>query len=85
MRSAVYEGIIIHHRRRPIDHGFQYRVAMPLVDLDEIAELCSIHPLWSNGRSNVVSYRRSDYLGGGPMPLAQTVRETVKDRLGIGL
>ncbi len=85
MRSAVYEGIIIHHRRHPIDHRFQYRVAMPLLDLDEIEELCSLHPLWSNGRSNVVSYRRRDYLGGGPMPLAQAVRETVEDRLGTRL
>ena len=85
MRSAVYEGIVSHHRRHPIDHRFQYRVAMPLLDLDEIEELCSLHPLWSNERSNVVSYRRSDYLGGGAMPLAQAVRETVEDRLGTRL
>jgi uncharacterized protein len=85
MRSVVYEGIIIHHRRHPIDHRFQYRVAMPLLDLDEIEELCSIHPLWSNERSNFVSYRRSDYLGGGPMPLGQVVREAVEDRLGTRL
>ena len=82
MRSAIYEGIVIHNRRDPVEHRFQYRVVLPLVDLDEIDELCRLHPLWSNGHSNVVSYRRRDYLGGGPMPLAQAVRDTVEDRLG---
>lgn len=82
MRSAIYEGIVVHHRRHPIDHRFAYRLAMPFVYLDEMEELCSLHPLWSNGRPNVVSYQRADYLGGGPTPLAQAVRETVEDRLG---
>ena len=82
MRSAVYEGTVIHRRRYPISHRFQYRVALPLVDLDEMDELCSLHPLWSNDRPNVVSYRRSDYLGGGPMPLAHAVRDAVEDCLG---
>ncbi len=82
MKSAIYEGIVVHHRRHPIDHRFAYRLAMPFVYLDEMEELCSLHPLWSNGRTNVVSYRRADYLGSSTMPLTQAVRELVEDRLG---
>jgi len=82
MKSAIYEGTVIHHRRGPIDHRFRYRIALPLVDLDEIDELCNLHPLWSHGRPNVVSYRRVDYLGQMTRPLTDAVRDTVENRLG---
>lgn len=83
MRSAIYEGIITHHRRGPIDHRFSYRVALPFLDLDELDEVCALHPLWSPGRPNVISFRRQDYLGGGPEPLSEAARALAADRLGL--
>ena len=64
MRSAVYEGTVIHRRLAPVRHEFRYRIAMPYVDLDEVDELCSRHPLWSAHGPNAVWFRRADFLTG---------------------
>jgi uncharacterized protein len=82
MKSAIYEGSVVHSRRHPIDHRFAYRISMPLVYLDELEDLCRLHPLWSAGRANVVSYRRADYLGRGATSLEESVRDIVQERLG---
>ncbi|MDA8309887.1 MAG: DUF1365 family protein [Actinomycetota bacterium] len=82
MRSAIYEGTVVHHRLATVDHRFSYRIAMPFVDLDEIDDLCRLHPLWSAERPNVVSYRRRDFLPDRPGPLADAVRDLVAERLG---
>lgn len=82
MRSAVYEGILVHHRRVPVDHRFSYRIALPFVDLDELDELCGMHPLWSVERLNAISFRRSDYLANRSGSLADAVRDLVEERLG---
>lgn len=81
-RSAVYEGTLSHHRRTPVEHSFRYRVAMPYVDLDELHDLCGLHPLWSAERSNVVSFQRRDFLPRWPGSLADAVRDLVEERLG---
>lgn len=82
MRSAVYEGVVTHRRHSPVPHRFSYRVALPLLDLDEVAEVCALHPLWSAERANVVSFRRRDFLDGGDGPLAEAVRDRVAAVLG---
>jgi uncharacterized protein len=82
VRSAVYAGRVVHHRRHPIDHSFTYRLALPLVYLDEMQELCRLHPLWSTERANVVSYRRADYLRPDSVSLEAAVRDVVQERLG---
>ncbi|MGC8628077.1 MAG: DUF1365 family protein [Acidimicrobiales bacterium] len=82
MKSALYEGVIVHHRFTPVDHRFAYRLALPLIDLDELEELCRLHPLWSVERHNVISFWRRDYLPDRPGPLADVVRDLVEERLG---
>jgi uncharacterized protein len=64
VRSAVYEGVVTHRRFAPVAHEFRYRIAMPYVDLDEVDELCSRHPLWSARGPNAVWFRRADFLAG---------------------
>lgn len=89
MRSAVYTGTVFHRRYEPVEHHFSYRVALPLVDLDEVDQVCALHRLWSVERPNAVSFRRADFLGaptdpgGGPAPLADAVRDTVAAHRGI--
>ena len=39
MRSCIYRGQVMHHRRRPVDHRFVYRVFSLYVDLDEFDEI----------------------------------------------
>jgi DUF1365 family protein len=68
MRSAVYEGVVTHRRFAPVTHEFRSRIAMPYVDLDEVDELCSRHPLWSARGPNAVWFRRADFLAGTADP-----------------
>jgi DUF1365 family protein len=82
LRSGIYEGRVVHHRRTPVDHRFTYRIALVLVDLSEVDALCRLHPLWSNEGRNVVSFRRADYLGSPYIPLGTAVRDLVEERTG---
>lgn len=83
MRSAIYEGVVVHSRYEPVRHRFAYRMALPLLGLDEIDDVCALHPLWSVERRNVVSFRRGDFLGGDTgRPLGEPVRDAVQNQLG---
>ncbi len=81
MRSAVYEGTVFHRRVDP-PHRFAYRLALPLLDLDEIDEVCARHPLWSRERPGAVTFRRADFLPDRPGPLGDAVRDLVAERTG---
>lgn len=83
LRSAIYEGTVVHHRFEPVDHRFSYRITMTLLDLAEVGTVCDLHPLWSEGRTNAVSFRRTDYLGDPSVPLETAVRDLVEERCGV--
>jgi hypothetical protein len=55
---------------------------MPLVYLDELEAVTSLHPLWSSRLPAPVWFRRADYLGDKGAPLSESVRNIVEDRLG---
>jgi DUF1365 family protein len=61
MRSAVYRGEVIHARLTEPRRSFRYRLGYVLLDLDELDEVCDLHPLWSHDRPNVASFRRVDH------------------------
>ncbi len=82
LRSAVYEGRVVHHRYTPVDHRFTYPIALVLLDLAEVDAVCGLHPLWSAERPNAVTFRRSDYLGDPAVPLDVAVRDLVEERTG---
>ncbi|HEY6925375.1 MAG TPA: FAD-dependent oxidoreductase [Steroidobacteraceae bacterium] len=77
LHSAVYEGIVRHRRLAPRAHTFTYRVALLLLDLDELDTVFADYPLWSVGRRNLAEFRRSDYLGPAHLGLAEAVRDCV--------
>jgi len=80
VRSAIYEGSVAHHRFEPVEHRFEYKIALPLIYLDEISELCLLHPLWST-KPAPVWLRRADLLGDPAVPADQAVRDLVEARL----
>lgn len=82
LASAMYEGRVVHHRKHPQPHGFRYRMAQLLLDLDEIDEVLQRRWFWSTSRRNLAEYRRSDYLGPPEVPLAEAVRTTVERATG---
>lgn len=55
---------------------------MALIDLDAVADLCRLHPLWSSHLPAPVWVRRGDYLGDTAVPLAAAVRDQVEARFG---
>lgn len=80
--SAIYEGTVHHRRLEPVEHAFEYRIFMPLLDLDELPELLDEIPLWSARRAAPARFRRSDYLGSPELGLADAARELVAERTG---
>jgi uncharacterized protein len=82
--SAIYEGTVYHRRHEPVEHAFEYRIFLPLFDLDELPHLLDPIPLWSARRRAPARFRRSDYLRERPpeLPLAEAARRLVAERLG---
>ncbi|MEO8780016.1 MAG: DUF1365 domain-containing protein [Rhodanobacter sp.] len=82
LNSAVYEGVVRHHRHAPHPHAFEYRMAQLYLDLDEVEQVFADRWLWSSTHRNVAEFRRSDYLGPPGMPLAEAVRQRVEQATG---
>ena len=81
LRSAMYEGVLVHARFGPgPTHTFNYKVAMPLLDLAEVDDVLGLHPAWSAHRGTPVRFRRQDFLGDPAVPLDRAVRDLVAER-----
>lgn len=78
--SALYEGTVRHRRFDVREHEFAYRLHMAYLDLDELPTLLGGRLVAS--RPGIVRFRRSDYLGDPAVPLAESVRRLVGERLG---
>lgn len=74
---AIYTGRVRHVRHRPTRHAFDYRIMLPLLDLDDVDAALGRHPLWSSSRRRPVRFQRSDYLGDERVSLADSVRDLV--------
>ena len=82
MHSGIYEGTIRHRRFRPRPNMFEYRLFLMYLDLSELPTLFDIHPLWSVEKFNLACFRRRDHFGDPSVPLDQSVRDLVEERLG---
>ncbi len=80
--SCIYEGRVRHRRFAPVAHVFEYRLFMMYLDLAELPRLFDGRWLWSAQRPNVAYFRRADHLGAPQHPLADCVRQLVKDESG---
>jgi len=82
LRSALYQGTVVHRRHTPVPHEFRYRVSYLYLDLAELDTAFAGRWLWSVERGNVVSFRRADHLGDPAVPLDTAVRDLVAARTG---
>ena len=80
MRSAIYEGTIRHRRVAERAHEFRYGLAMAYIDLDEVGQ--SLDGNLARATRGLVRFRRSDYLGDPMVPLIESVRMLVAERVG---
>jgi hypothetical protein len=83
VNSAIYEGVVTHRRRTPVEHAFSTRLFLMYLDLDELPRLFDGHPLWSARRPALARFRRADFLGDPALPLDEAVRALVRERLGF--
>jgi DUF1365 family protein len=82
-RSALYEGTVMHQRTGAHGSGFVRKIAMPLLDLDEVDDLTDLAPLWRAERPAPITYRRRDFMGDPDTPLRATVLDLVERRAGF--
>lgn len=82
MRSALYEGVVTHVRKRPRRHRMAIRLMMPLLDLDELPTLFDGDARFGFERTSIAAFRRADHVGPASRPLADVVRDIVDERLG---
>ncbi len=82
LKSALYYGAVRHQRLRPKPHAFEYTLGLFYLDLDELELVARRLPLFSIERPNLLSFRRSDYLGDPQVPLKEAVLARVEETLG---
>lgn len=80
--SAIYEGLVTHHRFAPKPHGFRYKVFMMYLDLDELPDLFNNSKNWSYATKNWAWFKRSDYYGDAKKPLKQEISTLVQQTTG---
>jgi len=62
MNSTLYKASVMHHRLKPKNHRFSYKVFYFYLDLDELDELCKKHWMISKNRWNLFSFRDKEHL-----------------------
>lgn len=82
-RSAIYQGVVMHHRLRPRQHKLRYRVVSFLLDLDEIDDLANRLKLFSRNRFNLFSFHDRDFGDGRATNIRGRVSQTLRDH-GLG-
>jgi len=83
MHSCIYRGSVRHRRFHPVPHAFSYSLFMMYLDLEELPMLFSGRWLWSSEHFALAQFRRRDHVGDLQVPLADTVRTLVEQRLGV--
>ena len=81
--SCLYVGRIRHRRHTPRRNDFRYRIYLNCIDLDELDRVFARRWFWSVNRSNLASFRRSDFLGDPTVPLDRAVRDRIEVETGI--
>ncbi len=89
LRSALYEGTVTHRRSNPA-RTFTSRVALPLLYLDELSQLRSVHPLVDFDPTPhrrrwpaAMRLRRPDFLPPDSQSLLKAVTDAVATAGGI--
>lgn len=80
VRSCLYVGRIMHHRRLPFAHRFVYRVFSLYLDLDELPTLDGRSKLFSVERPNLLAFYNRDHGPRDGSPLAPWVLARLAER-----
>lgn len=80
--SAIFEGRVRHRRFAPVEHAFEYGVAMLYLDLARVDQDLAHAPLAATERAALLSFREQDYLPDRTGSLVDAVRELVERETG---
>lgn len=83
LQSALYYGQVVHHRHRPKEHRFEYRVFSLLVDLDELERLDRTLRWFGHNRFALFSLYDRDHGRGDGSDLGKYVRGRLS-QAGLG-
>lgn len=82
--SFIYEGSVIHNRRLPKPHKFNYSLYMLYLDLDELEGLNKVSKLFSINKPNLLSFYEKDFHNPkSSSSLKQKVIDTIFQKSGI--
>lgn len=79
LTSALYKGVVMHHRFTPKRHRFVYRVFSICLNLDELDNLHKRTRLFSVNRFNLFSFHEKDH-GEGNGSLRKQITQLLTDR-----
>ena len=77
LHSAIYKGLVTHHRFLPKKHSFQYSVFMMYLDLNELPTLFNGCKHWSYQSKNWAWFKREDYYGDPKKPLKDEISKLI--------
>lgn len=77
-RSSLCEGRVRHRRREGPGHGFEYRVFLTLIDLDELPVLDRQLRLFGHDRWRPMSFRDDDHQAASGNGVRADLEETVR-------
>ena len=78
MNSCIYNGIITHHRFKPVKHSLKYKTFSLLLDLDEVESLTKKISIFSLNKFNIFSFYNKDHGARDGSSLKQWVLENIK-------
>jgi len=61
MNSCIYNGLVTHHRFKPVKHSLKYKTFSLLLDLDELERLDEKISIFSINKFNVFSFYHKDH------------------------
>lgn len=82
MNSCIYQGQAIHARYHPVANGFNFKLFMMYLDLEELDEVFQGRWFWSTKHFNLAYLRRKDHFGDPTISLDQSVRNLVAKETG---
>lgn len=82
LRSCLYECSVMHHRLKPKEHHFNYRIFMFYLDLAELDEVARRIGPFSRNRWNLYGFYDNDHL---PVPGRDLMERIVNHLAGLGI
>ena len=78
MNSCIYNGIVTHHRFKPVKHSLKYNTFSLFVDLDELEKLHNDIKIFSFNKFNLFSFCNKDHGPRDGSSLKEWVLENLK-------